>query len=96
VVGCSWHRLRRLRTWPSAGITVSASVPIAVVSITLFVPSQGAGQPDHPREHGGADHRLRGESIAGGGFTLPPLVLLGFEMRAAAPLLLALVGDLAS
>jgi putative OPT family oligopeptide transporter len=77
------------------GLTVSASVPIAVLSITIF------------RALSGVFHRRAtilentvvqttgsaGESIAAGvAFTLPALVLLGFEMDWTRTLLLSLCG----
>jgi putative OPT family oligopeptide transporter len=78
-----------------AGVTVSASVPIAVISITLF--------RAFSRALGGRTSILEntvvqttgsaGESIAAGvAFTLPALVLLGFEMDWARVLLLSLAG----
>ena len=79
------------------GLTVSASVPIAVVSITLF--------RAFSRLLGGRASILEntvvqttgsaGESIAGGvAFTLPALVLLGFEMGFTRTMLIALCGGL--
>jgi putative OPT family oligopeptide transporter len=77
------------------GLTVSASVPIAVISITLF--------RAFSRALGGRASILEncvvqttgsaGESIAAGvAFTLPALVLLGFEMDWTRTLVLALCG----
>ena len=77
------------------GLTVSASVPIAVISITLF--------RAFSRLLGGRASILEntvvqttgsaGESIAAGvAFTLPALVLLGFEMDWLRTLVLSLCG----
>jgi putative OPT family oligopeptide transporter len=79
------------------GLTVSASVPIAVVSITLFRALS--------RVLGGRASILEntvvqttgsaGESIAAGvAFTLPALVLLGFEMGFMRTMVLAACGGL--
>jgi len=79
------------------GLTVSASVPIAVLSITIFRAMS--------RYLGGRASILEntvvqttgsaGESIAAGvAFTLPALVLLGFEMDWTRTLLLALCGGI--
>jgi putative OPT family oligopeptide transporter len=79
------------------GLTVSASVPIAVISITLF--------RAFSRAMGGRASILEntvvqttgsaGESIAAGvAFTLPALVLLGFEMDWTRTLLLSLCGGI--
>lgn len=80
-----------------AGLTVSASVPIAVLSITLFralsrVFGSRAGVLENTvvQTTGSA-----GESIAGGvAFTLPALVLLGFELDWTRTLVLSLCGGI--
>ena len=78
------------------GLTVSASVPIAVLSITIFralsriLPGGRASILENTvvQTTGSA-----GESIAAGvAFTLPALVLLGFEMDWTRTLLLSLCG----
>jgi putative OPT family oligopeptide transporter len=78
------------------GLTVSASVPIAVLSITIFralsriLPGGRASILENTvvQTTGSA-----GESIAAGvAFTLPALVLLGFQMDWTRTLLLALCG----
>jgi putative OPT family oligopeptide transporter len=78
------------------GLTVSASVPIAVLSITIFralsriLPGGRASILENTvvQTTGSA-----GESIAGGvAFTLPALVLLGFQMDWTRTLLLSLCG----
>ena len=77
------------------GLTVSASIPIAVLSITLF---RGAG-----RALGGRATILEnnivqttgsaGESIAAGvAFTLPSLLLMGFDLDVVRVTLVALLG----
>jgi putative OPT family oligopeptide transporter len=78
------------------GLTVSASVPIAVLSITIFralsriLPGGRASILENTvvQTTGSA-----GESIAAGvAFTLPALVLLGFEMDWTRTLVLSLCG----
>jgi putative OPT family oligopeptide transporter len=80
------------------GLTVSASVPIAVLSITIFralsriLPGGRASILENTvvQTTGSA-----GESIAAGvAFTLPALVLLGFEMDWTRTLLLSLCGGI--
>ncbi|MCM2258066.1 MAG: oligopeptide transporter, OPT family [Vicinamibacteria bacterium] len=79
------------------GLTVSASVPIAVVSITLFrVLSKYVGGRASILENTVVQTTgSAGESIAAGvAFTLPALVLLGFEMTWLRTLVLSLCGGL--
>jgi putative OPT family oligopeptide transporter len=80
------------------GLTVSASVPIAVLSITIFralsriLPGGRASILENTvvQTTGSA-----GESIAGGvAFTLPALILLGFPMDWTRTLLLSLCGGI--
>ncbi len=80
------------------GLTVSASVPIAVLSITIFralsrvLPGGRASILENTvvQTTGSA-----GESIAAGvAFTLPALVLLGFQMDWTRTLLLSLCGGI--
>ena len=75
------------------GLTVSASIPIAVLSITIL---RYFGKTDEPRilvnnivqTTGSA-----GESIAAGvAFTLPSLLLMGFDMELVRILLVSLLG----
>jgi putative OPT family oligopeptide transporter len=76
------------------GLTVSASVPIAVLSITIFralsrVTRQATILENTVVQTTGS----AGESIAAGvAFTLPALVLLGFEMDWTRTLVLSLCG----
>jgi putative OPT family oligopeptide transporter len=77
------------------GLTVSASVPIAVLSITLFrVFSKALGGRASILENTVVQTTgSAGESIAAGvAFTLPALVLLGFELDWTRTLLLSLCG----
>lgn len=84
------------------GLTVSASIPVAVLSITLFrwlarLPAAGALfrgatilENNIVQTTGSA-----GESIAAGvAFTLPSLLLMGFELELSRILLVALLGGL--
>jgi len=77
------------------GLTVSASIPIAVLSITIL---RYFGKTNEPRilvnnivqTTGSA-----GESIAAGvAFTLPSLLLMGFDMELVRVLLVALLGGI--
>jgi putative OPT family oligopeptide transporter len=77
------------------GLTVSASVPIAVISITLFRAFSRAlgGRASILENTVVQTTGSAGESIAAGvAFTLPALVLLGFEMDWTRTLVLALCG----
>jgi putative OPT family oligopeptide transporter len=72
------------------GLTVSASIPIAVLSITLFRALGRAGVHENNivQTAGSA-----GESIAAGvAFTLPSLLLMGFELELLETTLIALLG----
>ncbi len=77
------------------GLTVSASVPIAVLSITIFRALSKAlgGQASILENTVVQTTGSAGESIAAGGaFTLPALVLLGFELDWTRTLVLSLCG----
>jgi len=79
------------------GLTVSASVPIAVLSITIFrALSKWLGGRASILENTVVQTTgSAGESIAAGAaFTLPALVLLGFEMDWTRTLLLSLCGGI--
>lgn len=80
------------------GLTVSASIPVAVLSITLFRWFTKALKlrPATILENNIAQTTgSAGESIAAGvAFTLPSLLLMGFEMELARILLVALLGGL--
>jgi putative OPT family oligopeptide transporter len=74
------------------GLTVSASIPIAVLSITLFRAFGRAGVLENNvvQTTGSA-----GESIAAGvAFTLPSLLLMGFDLHLWRITLVALLGGL--
>src|SRR5712691_10572979 len=77
------------------GLTVSASVPIAVLSITIFraLSRRLGGRASILENTVVQTTGSAGESIAAGvAFTLPALVLLGFEMDWTRTLLLSLCG----
>src|SRR5688500_12819806 len=79
------------------GLTVSASVPIAVLSITIFraFSRRIGGQASILENTVVQTTGSAGESIAAGvAFTLPALVLLGFEMDWTRTLLLSLCGGI--
>lgn len=80
------------------GLTVSASIPVAVLSITLF---RWLGTAFRMRPATILENNIvqttgsAGESIAAGvAFTLPSLLLMGFEMELSRILLVALLGGL--
>jgi putative OPT family oligopeptide transporter len=80
------------------GITVSASIPIAVLSITLF---RGLARAFRLRPATILENNIvqttgsAGESVAAGvAFTLPALLLLGFGLELERVLLVALLGGL--
>jgi putative OPT family oligopeptide transporter len=80
------------------GITVSASIPIAVLSITLF---RGLARAFRLRPATILENNIvqtagsAGESVAAGvAFTLPALLLLGFHLEMERVLLVALLGGL--
>jgi putative OPT family oligopeptide transporter len=79
------------------GLTVSASIPIAVVSITIFrrlsrvLGSQASILENNVVQTAGS----AGESIAGGViFTIPALIFLGFDLDWTRTLVLALMGGI--
>jgi putative OPT family oligopeptide transporter len=77
------------------GLTVSASVPIAVLSITIFraVSKYAGGRASILENTVVQTTGSAGESIAAGvAFTLPALVLLGFEMDWTRTLMISLCG----
>src|SRR5512132_4170407 len=79
------------------GLTVSASVPIAVLSITIFraLSRRLGGRASILENTVVQTTGSAGESIAAGvAFTLPALVLLGFEMDWTRTLLLSLCGGI--
>jgi putative OPT family oligopeptide transporter len=80
------------------GLTVSASIPVAVMSITLFrwLARAFRIRPATILENNIAQTAgSAGESLAAGvAFTLPSLLLMGFEMEFVRILLVALLGGL--
>src|SRR5262249_3164734 len=80
------------------GLTVSASIPVAVMSITLFrwLARALRVRPTTILENNIAQTAgSAGESLAAGvAFTLPSLLLMGFEMELMRVLLVALLGGL--
>jgi putative OPT family oligopeptide transporter len=72
------------------GLTVSASIPIAVLAITLF---RALGRASILENNVVQTTGSAGESIAAGvAFTLPSLLLMGFELDLARTTLVALLG----
>src|SRR6188474_1703144 len=79
------------------GLTVSASIPVAVISITLFRMLSKFGVRDGTiLEHNIAQTAgSAGESIAFGiGVTMPAILILGFDLEIARVTLVALLGGL--
>jgi len=80
------------------GLTVSASIPVAVLSITVF---KWVSRAFHSAPGTILENNIvqttgsAGESIAAGvAFTLPSLLLMGFDMELTRVLLVALLGGL--
>lgn len=79
------------------GLTVSASIPIAVLSITIFnwLARATGGRPSILRNNLVQTTGSAGESIAAGTvFTLPALLLLGYSLPWTQVAAIALVGGL--
>jgi putative OPT family oligopeptide transporter len=76
------------------GLTVSASIPIAVLSITIFRALRGKTKdPQILVNNIVQTTGSAGESIAAGvAFTLPSLLIMGFELEITRVLLVALLG----
>src|SRR4051812_12575021 len=79
------------------GLTVSASIPVAVISITLFRLLSKAGF----REATILEHNIvqtagsAGESIAFGvGVTMPAIMILGFDLEIGRVILVSVLGGL--
>ena len=75
------------------GLTVSASIPVAVMSITLFrwLRLRGTILENNIAQTTGS----AGESLAAGvAFTLPSLLLMGFDLELVRVMLVALLGGL--
>ncbi|MBN9689045.1 MAG: oligopeptide transporter, OPT family [Verrucomicrobia bacterium] len=79
------------------GLTVSASIPVAVISIALFkVWARLGGKDATILEHNIAQTAgSAGESIAFGvGVTMPAILILGFDLEVSRVLLVAVLGGL--
>jgi putative OPT family oligopeptide transporter len=75
-----------------AGLTVAASIPIAVLSISLL---RAMGRATILENNIVQTTGSAGESVAGGViFTLPALIFLGFQLEYARILLLAVIGGI--
>src|SRR5712664_669639 len=79
------------------GLTVSASIPVAVIAITLFrLYSKTGGRDSTILENNIVQTAgSAGESIAFGlGVTMPAILILGFDLEIARVLLVAVLGGL--
>ncbi|MDT5270236.1 MAG: hypothetical protein QOH49_2422 [Acidobacteriota bacterium] len=79
------------------GLTVSASIPVAVISITLFrILSKFGGRNATILENNIVQTAgSAGESIAFGvGVTMPAIMILGFDLELTRPILVASLGGL--
>src|SRR5437762_9675999 len=79
------------------GLTVSASIPVAVISITLFrLLSKLGGRDATILEHNIVQTAgSAGESIAFGlGVTMPAILILGFDLEITRVILVAVLGGL--
>ena len=79
------------------GLTVSASIPVAVISLTLFRLWSKFGGPrrHHPRKQHRPDRRLRGRiHRVRLGVTMPAIMILGFDLELTRVMLVALLGGL--
>jgi putative OPT family oligopeptide transporter len=79
------------------GLTVSASIPVAVISITLFRMAGKMGfRPVSVLEHNIVQTAgSAGESIAFGiGVTMPAIMILGFDLEITRVMLVAILGGL--
>src|SRR5271166_2399044 len=79
------------------GLTVSASIPVAVISLTLFrLWSKAGGRDATVLEHNITQTAgSAGESIAFGiGVTMPAILILGFDLELTQVMLVAVLGGL--
>ncbi|WP_293380206.1 OPT family oligopeptide transporter [Phenylobacterium sp.] len=79
------------------GLTVSASIPVAVISITLFrlLARLGIAKASILQNNIVQTAGSAGESIAFGlGVTMPAIMILGFDMEIARVMLVAVLGGL--
>src|SRR5512133_1161451 len=80
-----------------AGLTVSASIPVAVISITLFRLASKLGLRDATILENNIVQTAgsAGESIAFGiGVTMPAIMILGFDLEVTRVMLVAVLGGL--
>src|SRR5947207_1883363 len=80
-----------------AGLTVSASIPLAVISITIFRIFSKFGVRDAPILENNIVQTAgsAGESIAFGlGVTMPAIMILGFDLEVTRAILVAVLGGL--
>lgn len=79
------------------GLTVSASIPVAVISVTLFRILHKMGRPDATILENNIVQTAgsAGESIAFGvGVTMPAILILGFDLEFTRVMLVAVLGGL--
>src|SRR6266513_4210271 len=79
------------------GLTVSASIPVAVISLTLFRLLSKVGLRDAPilENNNVQTAGSAGESIAFGvGVTMPAIMILGLDLEVTRVMLVALLGGL--
>ena len=79
------------------GLTVSASIPVAVISITLFRLLKGMGARDATILENNVVQTAgsAGESIAFGvGVTMPAILILGFNLELTRVMLVSVLGGL--
>ena len=79
------------------GLTVSASIPVAVISITLFrlLSKFGARDATILENNIVQTAGSAGESIAFGvGVTMPAIMILGFDLEVTRPILVCVLGGL--
>jgi putative OPT family oligopeptide transporter len=79
------------------GLTVSASIPVAVISITLFklIAKMGAREATILENNIVQTAGSAGESIAFGvGVTMPAILILGFDLEITRVMLVAVLGGL--
>src|ERR1700716_4324052 len=79
------------------GLTVSASIPVAVIAITLFGLAKKAGGKDSTILENSITQTAgsAGESIAFGlGVTMPAIMILGFDLEITRVMLVAILGGL--
>src|SRR5476649_659723 len=79
------------------GLTVSASIPVAVIAITLFGLAKKVGGKDSSILENSITQTAgsAGESLAFGlGVTMPAILILGFDLEISRVMLVAVLGGL--